>query len=114
LGVEYLKKLGKLYGIAKSGVIVVESVVKNPENLIGAIVYDKDMVKVGVVTDVIGRVDHPYIIVKPDTKDLLSGLEKGSTLYYILQRKKAASSKVKQKKRGRGENRGSHGHEHKV
>jgi len=93
-----LKKLGRIYSIAKSGVIVVEASVKDPDKLIGSIVYDKDLRRIGIVTDVFGSVNHPYIVVKPDTKDFLDEIEKGAIVYYTIQRGKAGTQRGKRER----------------
>jgi len=94
-----LKKLGRVYSIAKSGVIVVEASVKNPDKLIGSIVYDKDLRRIGIVTDVFGNVEHPYIVVKPDFKDFLDEIERGVIVYYTVQR---GETSIRRGKRERG------------
>jgi len=93
-----LKKLGRVYNIVKSGVIVVEVSVKDPDKLIGSIVYDKDLRRIGVVTDVFGNVEHPYIVVKPDSKDFLDEIEKGATVYYTIQRGKMGTQRGKRER----------------
>jgi rRNA processing protein Gar1 len=86
IGVLLLKKLGRLHVIARDGSIVVESMVKNPDKLVGAIVYNKDMRRIGRVYDVIGRVDKPYVIVRPNSKELVEDLEQDAILYYYMPR----------------------------
>jgi len=95
-----LKKLGRIYNIARNGVIVVEACVKDPVKLIGSIVYDKDLRRIGIVADVFGNVEHPYIVVKPDSKDFLDEIERGAIVYYTVQRGKTITRRGK-RERGR-------------
>ncbi len=97
-----MKKLGRLHTIAKNGLLVVESMVRTPEKIMGAIVYDKDMRKIGVVADVLGRVDHPYLVVKPDSKELIEELSIGTILYYYIPRRGRRGKRVRG---GRGRKR---------
>ena len=90
-----MKKLGLLHSKARNGLLVVKSMVKNPVKVIGAIVYDRDMNRIGLVTDVIGRVDEPFLIVKPDAPEKIEDLEINSILYYYIPQRRRS-------RRGRG------------
>jgi len=94
-----MKKLGELKHTTKTGLIVVKAFVKDPRSIVGAIAYDKDMRRIGKIVDVIGNVESPYVIIKPETKDILDLLEPGPVYYYVERKKR---SKV----RGRGRKRG--------
>jgi len=93
-----LKKLGRVYNIAKSGILVVETNVKDPDKLIGSIVYDKDLRRIGIVTDVFGSVEHPYVVVKPDSKDFLDEIERGAIVYYTIQRGRTSTQRSKRER----------------
>jgi len=93
-----MKKLGVVYSIVKDGLIIVESSIKDPLFTMGAQVFDSTLRKIGFVFDIIGKVEKPYIVVKPYDKEVLEDLKPGSTLYYYKHVKKQA----KPSKRGRG------------
>ncbi len=61
----YLRKLGKIWNISKSGFIVVQA---DPSSLpkVGSSVVDRKMKKIGYVYDIIGPVKNPFVLVKPD------------------------------------------------
>ena len=54
-----MRKLGRVFNKTRNGLIVVQSLLKDPRRLVGASVYDEDLKKIGKVIDVIGRVDSP-------------------------------------------------------
>lgn len=96
-----MRRLGEYIHSTKEGLIIVKTVLKDPRKIVGSIVYDKDMRRVGRIVDVIGRVDSPYVVVKPETKDILAVIEPGP-LYYYVEKKHLRSRKrgwVKKKKR---------------
>jgi len=83
-----VKRLGILHVKARNGLLVLKSLVKNPVKTINAVVYRSSTERVGVVVDVIGRVDEPYIVVKPDDPALVEVLEPSTVLYYHVPRRK--------------------------
>jgi len=60
----YLRKLGKVWNVSKSGFIVVQADSKNIPKL-GLDVVNRKMNKVGYIYDIIGPVKTPFILVKP-------------------------------------------------
>ncbi len=96
-----MKKLGILYNRSREGLLLIKTKIKNPEKLVGAIVYSEDMKRVGRITDIIGRVDEPYIVVKPESLEFAELLEKNSILYYYIPRRRG-------KRRGRGRKKKKH------
>lgn len=64
----------KLLGITeiwtKNGYLIVKPYVKDVLKYVGAVVYDSSGRRIGVVTDVIGRVDNPRIVTRLDHRDL--------------------------------------------
>lgn len=85
----------------KDGLVVVKSALKDPRRLVGSIVYDKDMRRIGRIVDVIGRVDSPYVIVKPEAKDITAIIEPGPVYYYVEKKLRRASERRKKKSRPR-------------
>ena len=83
-----MKKLGFLYGKTRDGLLIVKTIIKNPVKVVGAIVYDRDMNRIGAVVDVFGKVDEPYLVVKPENPELIEELEVDSPLYYFIPRRK--------------------------
>ena len=63
-----LYKVGRVVGIAKDGLILVKAMVQGPDRLIGLAVFDYSMRRIGKVSDVIGPVSSPYILVKPQQR----------------------------------------------
>ncbi len=95
-----MKKLGRVSKITRDGLILVESILKDPRRLVGQQVYDPDLKVLGRIVDVIGRVESPYVVIKPLSSDIISLVEVGSTIYYRTARKKP------RRKPGRGRRRG--------
>lgn len=83
-----MKKLGNLYVKTKSKLLVAKSIIDNPKQVIGAEVYDNNMRKIGLVIDVIGQVSNPYVVIKPDSSEVIDYLDIGSVLYYLVRRKR--------------------------
>lgn len=77
-----MKKLGSIVQKTSEGLLIVKTVVKDPVKLMGSIVYDDNMRRIGVVHDVIGKVDEPFIVVKLDDRSISDTLEINSILYY--------------------------------
>jgi len=65
-----LRLLGVPETYSKEGYIVVKPLVKNVLECLGSFVFNDSGRKVGVVTDIIGRVDDPRVVVKLDNRDL--------------------------------------------
>ncbi|MEM4699527.1 MAG: hypothetical protein QXT74_01090 [Candidatus Nezhaarchaeales archaeon] len=60
-----MKRLGRVLHSLKSGLIIVKLQGSSSPPAIGSSVLSKEGGVVGVVRDVIGRVDSPYVVVKP-------------------------------------------------
>ncbi len=97
-----MKKLGKVSNKTRDGLIVVQSILKDPRRLVGALVYDEDLKKIGKIIDVIGRIDSPYVVIKPITHEYVELLELGSNVYYRIEKKTKRYGKKGRKKRGGG------------
>lgn len=69
----------------------------NPLRVVNAIVYDNSMRRLGIVVDVIGRVDSPFVVVKPDTPELVEELEPNTILYYYIPRPRRRGRELKTK-----------------
>lgn len=82
----------RLLGIAESwvkdGYLVVKPVVSNPLMYLGVVVYDSQGHRIGRVSDIIGRVNDPRIVVRLDYRELgeLIALRK-DRVYYSTERK---------------------------
>ena len=61
-----MKRLGKVSHYAKQGFLIVRT---NWVPSLNEPVVDKDLRPVGIVKDVFGPVDYPYVAVKPRVKD---------------------------------------------
>jgi RNA-binding protein len=70
----YQGVLVRLLGIpetySKKGYVIVKPLVKNVLECLGSLVFNDSGRRVGVVTDIIGRVDDPRVVVKLDDRDL--------------------------------------------
>ncbi len=97
-----MRKLGRVFNKTRNGLIVVQSLLKDPRRLVGASVYDEDLKKIGKVIDVIGRVDSPYVVVKPIAHEYAEFIELGSNVYYRVERKKTKRYGKKGKRRKGG------------
>ena len=97
-----MRLLGKVVHSVKSGYIVVALEQSKPPRL-GAPVYTDDRRRVGVVLDVIGPVDSPYAVVKPDKLEYIDAVKPGDKLYYEVPRTRKRRGKVQKRgRRGRG------------
>ncbi len=107
-----MKKLGYIISKTKDGLIIAKSTIKDPRRLVGHIAYDKDLKRIGKIIDVIGRVDQPFIVIKPESKDVIEFIETGPVYYYVekrtrrLQRRKGRKAK---RRGGRGRPRSRRG-----
>lgn len=78
-----------------------ESLARGKLPPLGTPVYTKDARRVGVLADIIGPVNKPFIIVKAEASP---ELEHGQTLYYrrVTRRRRGRQGKVGGRARGRG------------
>lgn len=105
-----MKRLGVIEVKTKDGLIIVKSDLRDPRKLVGSIVYDKDLRRLGKIVDVIGKTDSPYVVVKPETKEVVDFVEEGPVYYYVERKpfrkrgvkKGVKPSKKKKMKKGRG------------
>jgi len=81
-----MKRLGELLYSTRSGLIIVKSAYKDPRRLLGALVYDRDMKRIGRIVDVIGPVSSPFIVVKPESREIVGVVEPGPVYYYVERR----------------------------
>lgn len=65
-----MRLLGFPETYTKDGLLVVKPHTKNVLECLGSIVLDSSGRKIGVVTDVIGRVDNPRVIVRLYSREL--------------------------------------------
>ncbi len=74
-----MMKLGRVHSIFKNKILIIEAGRRIPR--IGDPVFGPDLHPIGRVVDVIGRVDSPYVLVKPFKEEGISWLLK-RTVYY--------------------------------
>ncbi len=94
-----MKRLGKVSHYAKQGFLIVRT---NWVPSLNEPVVDKDLRPVGVIKDVFGPVDYPYVAVKPRVKDPERYV--GALLYVDRRKKrpeKGKRTKPQAKKAGR-------------
>ncbi|ABN70341.1 snoRNP protein GAR1 [Staphylothermus marinus F1] len=104
-----MKKLGEIVTKTKDNLLIVKSYVKDPRRLVGALVYDSSLRRIGRIVDVIGRVDQPHVVVKPESKEILDFIDLGITYYYVKERKRSSRQtrgKGKKKRGGKSSRRG--------
>ncbi|MFX1265929.1 MAG: H/ACA ribonucleoprotein complex subunit GAR1 [Promethearchaeota archaeon] len=80
-----MKRLGKVLHVSKRGFLIVRTD-KTPPIGERSVVMNKKAEKVGIITDVFGPVNNPYVSVKPVVKDDLPGLV--GQLLYLYKRQK--------------------------
>lgn len=105
-----MKRLGDIEVKTKDGLIIVKSVLRDPRKLVGSIVYDKDLRRLGKIVDVIGKTDSPYVVVKPEAMEIVDFVEEGPVYYYAERKtshwrgvkKTVKTTKKKKNKKGRG------------
>jgi len=79
-----LRLLGIPEIYSKDGYVVVKPLVKNVLKCLGSLVFNNSGRRVGIVTDIIGRIDDPRVIVKLDNKDLGEFLvSRRERLYFV-------------------------------
>ncbi len=96
-----MRRLGTIVSKTKAGLIVVKSQLKDPRRIVGAIVYDKYMKRIGKIVDVMGPVDSPYVVVKPDSKEIVDLIESGYLYYYIERKSRKRGGRTPKKGRRR-------------
>ncbi len=100
-----MKRLGEYLHSTRTGLLIIKSVYKDPRKLVGALVYDRSMRRVGKIVDVIGPVDSPFIVVKPESKDIVDLVEPGPMYYFVEKRirfrKRPAKKSEKRRKKSR-------------
>lgn len=101
-----MKKLGVAVTKTRDGLLIVKSSIRDPRKLVGSLVYDKNMTRIGKIVDVIGRVDEPYVVVKPESREVLDMIELGPVYYYVERKKKPFRGRKKGKKRRGKKGRG--------
>ncbi|ADI32304.1 H/ACA ribonucleoprotein complex subunit GAR1 [Staphylothermus hellenicus] len=104
-----MKKLGEIIVKTKDNMLIVKSYVKDPRRLVGAIVYDSSLRRIGRIVDVIGRVDQPHVVVKPENKEILDFVDLGIAYYYIKQKKRSFKRTKRKEKKKRGGKPGGRG-----
>ncbi len=101
-----MKKLGYIISKTRDGLIIARSMIKDPRRLVGHIAYDKDLKRIGKIVDVIGRVDQPFVVIKPESKDVIEFIGTGPVYYYVEKRtKRFLRRKGRKAKRGEGRGR---------
>ncbi len=96
-----VRKLGEVMHATRNGYIVVKP--EDPKNLpqLGLPVYDRELrKKYGTILDVIGPVDNPLIVVKPESREVLKEVKPGEELYYVPPRPKRRRARKSARKRG--------------
>jgi RNA-binding protein len=103
-----MKRLGVVSHYAKQGFLIVRT---NWVPSLNELVIDKELKPVGVVKDVFGPVDHPYVAVKPRVKDPERYI--GALLYIGKKRRDTKpSKKTRAAKPGREKRSKRYGREH--
>ena len=97
-----MKKLGYIISKTKDGLIIAKSMIKDPRRLVGHIAYDKDLKRIGKIVDVIGRVDQPFVVIKPESKDVIEFIETGPVYYYVEKRTRRFLRRKGRKAKRRG------------
>jgi len=90
-----MKKLGEILHTASSGYIIATSILRDPKRLLNTIVYDRDLRRIGRIVDIIGPVNSPYVVIKPESKDILDSIEQGPVYYYMAKKRKSKGRKSK-------------------
>ena len=96
-----MRRLGKVSHYAKQGFLIVRT---NWVPSLNEPVVDKDLRLVGVVKDVFGPVDYPYVAVKPRVKDPERYV---GALLYVDKRKREKKPGKKGKFKGQKGSRGA-------
>ncbi|MCF2139854.1 MAG: Gar1/Naf1 family protein [Candidatus Lokiarchaeota archaeon] len=97
--------IGKIIGIAHSNHIILRSIEgafdkKLPD--IGEKVYSSEKQKIGIITDIFGPVNKPFVSVKPFHSDAeifkKYNIKKGSALFTLSSAQKSRRTKIKKAK----------------
>ena len=80
---ELRRLLGSLHAKVKTGHLVVKSVDPRRRPSLGSKVVDINGNEIGVLVDIIGNVDDPYMVVRVKDKSVAERLKEGSWLYYV-------------------------------
>lgn len=96
-----MRKLGEIVVKTRDKLLIVKSQVRDPRRLVGAVVYDSTLRRIGRIVDVIGKTDQPYVVVKPENREIVDFVEPGPAYYYVERRKSPRQVKGKRKKRGK-------------
>jgi len=73
--------LGFIEVVGRSGFLIVKPSVEVKGELIGSLVYDSNLRRLGKIVDVIGRVDDPRVVVKLESKGLASTIRDYNVYY---------------------------------
>ncbi len=94
-----LKKLGRVLHKTSSGLIVVstEDIERVPR--LNLPVYDEEARRIGVILDVIGPVEKPFIVVKPENREI--EIPPGNLLFFREPPKKPKPRKKRQREKHR-------------
>ncbi len=96
-----VRRLGVVLHATRNGYIVVKP--DDPKRLpqLGLPVYDWELRrKYGTLLDVIGPVDSPLLVVKPESKEVLKEVRPGDELYYVPPRPRRRGRRRKGGRRG--------------
>ncbi len=94
-------RLGKVEKLFRGKLLLVRGGRRVPR--IGDTIYGPDLHPIGKVLDIMGRVDEPFVLVKPFKEDIAKRMI-GRTLYFRTPKPKEARSQ-KKKKGGREKGR---------
>jgi len=80
--------LGSVYTITRNKLIIVK--IGKPEAIpaIGSKVLDASGIEIGRIVDVIGPVNDPFAVVKPNSYSVLSTIKQSTTLFYRVVKQK--------------------------
>jgi rRNA processing protein Gar1 len=84
--------IGEVYNVVNTGHIIVKlsKYIRNLKKLLGSKAYI-DGENIGFVSDIIGNVESPYIVIKPNDRTILNNAETGKRVSVILIEKPNAS-----------------------
>ncbi len=95
-----LKKIGNVVHISKTGNIIVSADFKNLPS-IGQEVFNGKMEKIGFVYDIIGRINSPYLVVRPYKRSFIDE----DNLFVVVKDGRGRKDKGNRKKGERKGNR---------
>ncbi|MCI4462267.1 MAG: RNA-binding protein [Thermogladius sp.] len=73
--------MGFIETVGRGGILIVKPSVEVKGELIGSLVYDSNLRRLGKIVDVIGRVDDPRVVVKLESKELASTIRDYNVYY---------------------------------